>query len=734
MPTSPDYRNRDEIARGDKAIWQEAADRLKIAIEAETLNRQQGIEDLEFVDGQQWPDDLYNFRKLNKRPSLTINHTQTFCRRIVNNLREQRPRIKVHAVGQAAVEDAKVISGLIRHIEYRSNASVAYDYGAEFAVNLGWGYWRVVSEWEDEKSFMQELRVLPIVNPFTVYMDPSAVMPDGSDQLWCLISEKLKRIDYRRLYPDDDPDQFENLGPGDALEADWQSVEEIRLAEYFRVVEKKATLYRLTSGAGIWPDEWEDNADRIKAVGHDLVRDKKGAPVERPSTRRTIEWYRLNGTRVIDQREIPGHWIPIVRCQGNVLNLNGQMRRKGAVRDMRDPARMFNYWRTAMTEKLALSPKAPWVGAEGQFDGHPEWEDANQKPYSRLEYKPVLGPDGHTVLPPPQRQPAVELDAGFVQAAESAEHDLLAVAGMPHEPRQDEPGSVVSGVALRRRQALSDISHFQYFDNQTQSIAHTGRILLDLIPHYYGEQRMQRIVGEDGVPSMVMLNQRIVNPQTKALQDVKYDLSVGKFEVVMDTGPGYESKRQEAAEAVVDLMRTPLGEVVVKTGPDIILRNLDFPGSDELANRALPMSPQGLQKALAGMSDEARAVATAMQQQIMQLQAQNQQLSMQLKFKTDIEHGWMAVELEKARVKEQGAERDTHVKAQTAHNVEETRAATDILVERMKQGHDERMAGSAQLAASLEAERGRAHESSEAERNRQSEAARAAKSNGGSNG
>lgn len=688
MAASPDYRNRDEIARTDKAIWQECADRLKIAIEAETLNRQEGLQDLEFLDGQQWPDDLYNFRKLNKRPSLTINHTQTFCWRVINNLREQRPRIKVHPIARSEVEDAKVVAGLIRHIETRSDAGVAYDYGAEFAVTLGWGFWRLVSEWADEKSFEQELRLLPIVNPFTVYMDPSSVMPDGSDQTWCIISEKLKRIEYKRLYPKEEPDQFENLGPGDALEADWQSVEEIRLAEYFRIVERKATLYRLTSGAGIWPEDFERFKDRIRAAGHDLLKDEDGEPVKRPSVRRVIEWYRISGTMVIDKREIPGHWIPVVRCQGNALNLNGQMRRKGMVRDLRDPARMYNYWRTALTEKLALSPKAPWVGAEGQFDGHPEWEDANQKSYSRLEYKPVTGPDGTTVLPRPERQPGVPLDAGLVESAQSAEHDLLAVAGMPHEPRQDEAGAVVSGVALRRRQALSDISHFQYFDNQTQAIAHTGRILLDLIPHYYSEQRMQRIIGEDGVPSMVVLNQRVLNPQTQALQEVKHDLSVGKFDVVMDTGPGYETKRQEAAESMLDLMRTPLGEVVVKTGPDIVLRNLDFPGADDLANRAMPMTPQGMQKALEGMSDEAKAVATAMQQQLMQAQAQVQQLQMQLKFKTDIEHGWMAVELEKARVTSETRREDTHVKAVTAHNTAEIAAAGKILDTHAKAGHD----------------------------------------------
>ena len=216
----------------------------------------------------------------------------------------------------------------------------------------------------------------------------------------------------------------------------------------------------------------------------------------------------------------------------------------------------MNYWRTAETEQLPLSSKAPWVGPAGFRDGHPEWDNANQEPYSALEYNPVTVDNGQgqlVPLPPPTRQPAIEVPAGFVQAAQSAQGDLAAVAGMPHEPGQDSPGAVVSGVALAKRQALSDIGHFQYYDNQTQAIAHCGKIILSWIPVYYSAQRMQRIIGEDGVPSMVQ-----INTPDPATMEVKNDLTVGRYDVVMDTGPGYETKRLEGAEAMIDLLKTPL--------------------------------------------------------------------------------------------------------------------------------------------------------------------------------
>jgi len=237
---------------------------------------------------------------------------------------------------------------------------------------------------------------------------------------------------------------------------------------------------------------------------------------------------------------------------------------------------MYNYWRTKQTEVLALTPVAPMIGAEGQFDGHPEWADANQKPYSRLEYVPITieQPDGSKQLvPPPQRSPPIAVPAGFSDAATSAAQDLAAVAGMPHEPGVDTPGTVVSGVALRKRQALSDIGHFQYYDNQTQAIAQIGRICLDYIPIYYSTERMQRIIGEDGVPSMVGINQ--FDP---ALGKVKNDLTVGRYDVVMDT------------------------------------------------------TPQGMQKVMDGLPKEAQTVVKSLMTQMNQLQQQNQQLAADLKY------------------------------------------------------------------------------------------------------
>jgi hypothetical protein len=678
--------DEDKPAVTDEEIWQECSERLRLCIEAEGNNRTKALEALEFLDGHQWPDDLYNKRKIAKRPSLTINHTRTFRNRVVNNMKQQRPRIKVHPVGNGAnVDKADKISGLMRHIEVLSNADVAYDTAGSSAVDIGWGYARVATEYISEKSMEQEIKILPIRNTFTVYMDPTSIMPAGEDAEWVILTEKMKRKEFKRLFPKEELIEFTRTGVGD-FQSMWETKTEIRLAEYYRINKVSDELLLFNTGETLLASVYKKNKALI---------DQKGPGIEivdrRPSYRKSIEWYRITGRKIVERKAegekapngpLPGEYIPIARCEGNVLYINGETRRKGMIDDLMDPARMFNYWRTAETEQLALASKAPWVGPAGFRNGHPEWNDANQTPYSALEYEPVLFDNGQGVLapmPPPSRNPAIEVPAGFVQAAQSAQQDLMAVAGMPHEPGQDTPGSVVSGIALKRREALSDIGHFQYYDNQTKFIAFIGKICLSWMPTYYSKQRLQRIIGEDGVPSMV---------------DVSDATSTGRYDVVMDTGPGYDTKRLESAEMMIDLMKTPLAESIVKVGADLVIRNFDFPAANDLADRLMPMTPDGLEKAMEGLPKQAQGIVKAIAAHNQQLQSKIQEQAMEIKYKTTIEHGWMQVEREKTNEKikadaanNQTKQFDTSSKVHGAIAVAEIGAGAKIIDSHVKAGH-----------------------------------------------
>jgi hypothetical protein len=697
----------DKDATTEEDIFLEACARQKLAEENESDNRTRGLEAIAFRNGQQWPDDIYNQRaNVEKRPTLTVNHTNTFCVRLKNQLRQQRPRIKCHPVGGGSkIEDAEVITGLMRHIETLSNASVAYDNGVESAIDIGWGYWRIVADYVAPDSFDQELLIKPIANTFTCYDDPMSIMPAGEDRRWFLISEEMSRAEYKRRYPKAENAEWSPAAAGDQNSARWESKFKIRLAEYYRIHEVPDTLVLMTDGRG-WYKSKLPSEDTMLAAGFRPQVGPDGKWIERPTTRKQVQWFRINGRKVVDKRDLPGKYIPIIRCEGNKTVLNGQVYRKGMVEDLMDPARMFNYWRSSETERYALSPKAPWVMAEGQDEGHPEWDDANTRSYSRLVYKPVTDAAGN-VLPPPQRQPATPIEAGFAQAAQSAQLDLMAVAGMQPESPELQAKVIGGNKYLQRRQGMQDLTHFQFYDNQTYSIMWTGIMLLDLIPYYYDTQRMQRIIGEDGVPKMVEINApadpNAEDPTASAIYRIKTNLEVGRYDVVMDTGPGYQTKREESTEALIGLLGTPLGQKVSDLASDLVVRGMDFYGADDVADRLAPSTPEGMQKAVEGLPKQAKAIVGALQNQVQQLTQLTQQQALEIKYGISKEELRQKAESMRTAAKIESADKkveiddatkrhDIEVKSVTQRDVAEIHAAAQLLNSQQESASEERMA------------------------------------------
>lgn len=679
---------REFLAISEKDIFEEARDRLQIAVSADVDNRNRAKTDMLFREGDPsvvW-DSQTTTTASSEQPELHINLTDALCHRVVNNMKQQRPRGKAHPVGEgASIEIADVINGIGRHVEYRSEASVAYDTAGDLAVTGGFGYWRLVSEYVAQNSFDQDLRIIPIFNVFTVYIDPDALMPTGSDMNWGFITLKEKRTEYKRKYPRAANADWNDLGRDEGT-TDWEDKENIRLAEYFRIREKSEKLYELTDGTGRVFTRFKSDMPNEASLAAANIR----ITDERDSSRRQVEWFKLNGIKVVDRSILPGTWIPIIRCQGNARCIDGKVIRKGMVTNMQDPQRMVDYGEVAKIRRLGLTPQAPWVVAEGQVSDHPEWVNNNREPVPVLTYKPVTvqTDQGEVLLPPPQRQPPAQLEAGFAEFTNGMRSNLLAVAGMPNDPGQDPTGQVVSGRAIQRRQNLSDQSHFQYYDNQTLAIAHTWRIMLEWIPHYFSEARMQRIVGEDGKPQMVGINQKV---EDNGVTRVKNDLTVGRYDVVMDTGPGYETKREEGSEALISLIDTKLGEVVAKVGADLVFRSIDHPYMQELADRIAAQTPEGLKEIMEQLPERARSIVRSLAAENHQLQQALQQAQLEQKFGLAKAHLQAEVKAHDTEMVASTKRIDTLVREHGALAREEVRGGVELLGKKLDHEEAQRM-------------------------------------------
>ena len=628
---------------------------------ADSNNRAEALQDIKFAAGDQWPVEIQNSRNVEARPCLTINKIDAYVRQVTNQQRQQRPRIKVHAVNNLAdYKIAQVIEGITRHIEVNSNADTAYDTAFDYAVRMGWGYWRVNTRYVSEDSFDQEIYIDTIDNPFTVYFDPNSVLPDGSDAEKCLITTLMDKKTFRQYYPGaNDGASFTQRSTGDDT-ASWVTKEDIRLAEYFYVERQKAKLYLLSDGSRQFADS-ERFFERVEAAGLTVVD-------ERDSFRKAVKWVKMTAMEVLEERSLPGKYIPVVPCYGAQVIVEDKRKKYGLVRFAKDPQRMYNFWRTSMTESVALAPKAKWLLAEGQDEGHEnEWALANIKSSPVLRYKQT-DIDGRPAPVPTRLQPEPP-PAGIMESAAAISADLQMVLGIL-DPNQLPSGNI-SGKALAGQQNQVDLSNFHFYDNMCRSIRHTGKIILDLIPKIYDTQRVLRIIGADGQPSMETINERVMGDD--GVEKVLNDVTVGEYDVVIDAGPSFQTKRQMAVEAMMPLMAK---DELFKVAGDLAFRNMDFPGADVIADRLAAMNPLAQIDEKSDIPPQVQMQLMQAQKQVQDMQAEMAAMQLAMQQRADIEAVKQAEETKRELMRVTARAHNTETMAEVRVNDQNTRSIT----------------------------------------------------------
>jgi hypothetical protein len=610
-------------------------DILKEALEAfqecesrEAKNRADAKEDIRFSRlGEQWPEKIRKAREAEGRPVLTINRMPAFIRQVVNDSRQNKPSIKVHPVEGGDAKTAEVMNGLIRNIEVISNADIAYDTGVEASVGMGLGYWRVNLDYACDDTFDKDVVIRAVPNPFAVYGDPYSQCADSSDWMVAFVIDEMKEAQFARKFSKAKKVDFS----ADAWRgaSGWADGERkiVRVGEYWKREETTKTLVGFTHDAAadvtlMLEDELKAKVAEGAFQGVEIVG-------SRPTKSYTVKQYRLNGVEVLDSTDWPGRYIPIVPVYGDEVNVEGERHFRSLIRDAKDPARMFNYWRTMGTELVALAPKAPFIGKKGAFDHDIDrWLTANTQTHPFLEY------DGTEM---PQRQPFAGIPAGAIQEALNASDDMKAVMGL-HDASLGARSNETSGRAILARQKEGDVSTFHFLDNLTRAIRHTGKIVLDLIPKVYNSERVLRIIGEDGKPETVS----IVGGDTPSQPEANiYNLTTGKYDLTVKAGPSFSTQREEAVAMLTELVRAHPDAAAVLG--DIIVENMDIPGGDRVAKRLQALLPPAVKAAEEGQSPEAQMA----QQQVQQVTQEAQQIVQQLQGELAMAQNDTALEMEK---------------------------------------------------------------------------------------
>ncbi|MBL4651277.1 MAG: hypothetical protein JKY53_00220 [Flavobacteriales bacterium] len=589
-------------------ILQSFTEDFDLAFTAESRNRIDMVDDLRFAALDQWPRDIQVERK--NRPMLTLDHIGQSIRKVMGNIRQNMPSIKVDPVDDGAdKETADVLEDLTRQIEQSSNARNAYINAAKFQVKMGYGVWRVNTVMNNDDIFEQDIVILPIKNPFTAYADPDAIMPQKQDGRFWVLSETMSTKNFEAQFPGVEiPLSVPHKGLGET-NSRWFDSNSIRIAEYFKKDKKKKKITQLSNGVVV-------NSDEITEEDIALYQAQNITPVrEREVEVDVINWYKLTAFEILEHVQWPGKLFPIVPVYGEEDNIEGETFIRGIVRAAKDPQRMYNYWNSAAAEMIALQPKAPYLLHLDQIKNTKKfWDVANTSNLPYLPYETVKGE------PPPMRQQPPLMQNGILQQASVSASDIQQATGVFEASTGDLPQQR-SGRAVIALQQEADLGQSLFMDNLAGAIEYTGKVLLELIPKYYDTQRIIRLRGEDSGTRFVEINKPILTPDGMKIQ---HDLGRGKYDVRVGVGPSFRTRRSEAAASMVELAR--VFPQVLQVAGDLVAKNLDWPGADEMAERLKKLLPPGI----ADDDEDLNPEELQAKQQQQQQQQQIQQLAVKL--------------------------------------------------------------------------------------------------------
>lgn len=622
MAETTDQSSKPETGKAAEDVLTLARERFGRCIEAEAENRRKQRDDIRFAaaspdDPWQWPETDRKKRESEGRPCLTFNKLPQHIRQVSNDFRQNRTAIKYRAANDKAVpEGAEILTGIARHIEANSDADIAYDTSLEHGVTHGEGYIRVLTDYLSDTSFDQDIFIKRVRNWEKVHLDPDAEDPAGADAEFAFVEERLSETEFKDSYPGEDPIDWDFLDGG----GDWftKSDKSLRIAEYFAFERSDATLLLWTNGS----TSFDGDPFPVGVI-------KGEVPVKKRSLkRRKLIWRKITGAAVLEKREYRWKFIPIARVIGNEIVVDGKTILSGHVRNAKDAQRMYNVAQTAITERVMLAPRAPWVVDYRSIEGHEDkWDTANAANHAYLPYNGV--DDVGNPLPAPVRTQPATVEPGLQQVALAAADDIKGTMAQ-YDASLGARSNETSGKAIMSRQRESDTATFHYIDNESRAIRHIARIVLDIFPTVYDAPRIARILGEDGAESFARIDPSAPQAYSEIQDDLTGEIvkvlnpNIGVYDVVVTTGPSFTTRRQEAFEAMQAMTQAnpQLWQVI----GDLLVHSMDWPGAEDMAERLkVTLLPQVQQ--MLGEKGKQTEIPPEVQAQLEQMSQQIQQLS-----------------------------------------------------------------------------------------------------------
>lgn len=565
----------------------EARERFQEGVDSDRLNRDAAMDDLEFLSGNQWDPTVQAARIKAGKPCLTINRLPQFVAQVVGDIRINRPGIKVRPAEDGDEDVAELRQDLIRSIEHASKAQSVYANAGTSQVACGIGQFRVAVEYVSDDVFDRDICVRAIPNPFAVVWDAMTAEQTGRDARFVFVEDEMPRKVFNEKYPDQQPNELGTEVGATLNRNGWASRDTVRVCEYWLMKDTPAVFALLQSGRVVevveYPDAPEGYVEVIrtgkkesyKPLEEPVQPNSDGEPTVRKSTRKSACMYIITGHAILEGPfEFPISRVPIFRVPGWELNVGAKIIRFGLIRFAKDPQRLMNFWRSISAELLAQAPRAQWLINERSEGDSDDFRAAATSGAAVLSYSGSVAPQR---IDPPAFPNAV------IQEANLNAQDMKDVTGL-HDASLGAQSNETSGKAIMARDRQGDVATYIYPDNLKAAIGEAGRVINELIPSVYDTARTIRVLGEDETPK-----QRRINDPEHANS---MDITVGKYDVVVDAGPSYSTKRVEAAESMMQFVQAIPSAAGV--AGDLIAKAQDWPMAEEIGKRLKKMLPPGM--------------------------------------------------------------------------------------------------------------------------------------------
>jgi Uncharacterized protein conserved in bacteria with the myosin-like domain len=637
--------------KDDKKILETARARFKKCVEADRENRRLAVDDLKFLHepGEQW--DTATKAERGNRPCYEFNKLRISVKRVINDIRANRPQGKVRAVEDGDKTTSSVMEGLARNVWNVSDGDAAVDTAAEYVVGGGMGAWRVLTKYSTDDAWEQEIAIEPLRNPFALWADPSARDPMKRDAEYWFLESRMSKDAYESKYGKVPEVEWEASEFDD--DEEWEDDDRVRVCEYWYKKPVAKTLALLSDGSTI------DASQPASAL---IKQDENGQPVQLEVVRtRQVQASQIcmaiiSGSKILEgPTEWAGTKFPFVQVYGEYVVIDGKVKWWGLTRHAKDSQRLHNAMLTNAVETAALAPQQKWWATAAQALGHTDkWAQAHKENLPFLLYNADAAAGG-----PPIQMNGAQVPSAFVNLAMFTSEEIKATTGI-FDAALGNKSNEQTGIAIRARQAQGEIANFNFSDNIARGIRYTWELLLDLIPKIYDTQRTVRVIGSDGAEDYAKIN------ATDAQGNVLNDLSRGKYDVTVTVGPSFSTQRQEAAEIYMGLAQA--NPMVMGVAGDLIFKSLDLPYAEDMAERMQAMLPPPIQQMLQQKSQasgkqlppEAMA-ALGQAQQMMEMVQQQAQLVQQAaqeaeQMKGEAEKAQSALKVEAANIQTQAAQ------------------------------------------------------------------------------